>query len=54
MDPDIEALSEAHGGYWGWHPTYPPEDWKLDVANGDSRRGYWEWVEARIADEEDQ
>lgn len=52
MDNDIEKLSEEHGGYWGAHPDYRPEDWQLEVANGDCRRGYWEWVEAQIANEE--
>ena len=48
MSPDIEALSEANGGYWGDHPLYPAEDWRLLVFNGESRRGYWEWVEAQL------
>ena len=53
MDPDIEALAEANGGYWGSHYDYPVEDWKLDVQNGDTRRGYWEWLEARLVEEND-
>ena len=51
MDKDIEKLSEEHGGYWGEHPEYPVEDWIADVANGDTRRGYWEWVEAKLAND---
>jgi hypothetical protein len=50
MDPDIEAISEAHGGYWGEHPDFPSEDWRLEVASGYVRRGYWEWVEAQIVE----
>lgn len=49
MEQDIEALSEAHGGYWGEHPKHPLEDWQLQVANNETRRGYWEWVEAQLA-----
>jgi len=36
---------EEHGGYWGvGDPQYPIEDWQYAVANGDTRRGYWEWA----------
>lgn len=50
MEPDIEALADRHGGYWGAHPDYPVADWQYEVANDDTRRGYWEWVEAKLAD----
>ena len=53
MDEDIEAIAEAHGGYWGDHLDYPAEDWRLLVFNGEVRRGYWEWVETQLADKED-
>ena len=49
MDPDIEQMAAQHGGYWSEHPNYPSEDWKLLAANNETRRGYWEWVEAQIA-----
>jgi hypothetical protein len=49
MDEDIEQLAEDHGGYWGEHIDYPVADWLMDAQNGDTRRGYWEWVEAQIA-----
>lgn len=33
--------------YWGGeNADWPVVDWKYDVANGDTRLGYWEWVEA--------
>jgi len=44
------TLSERYGGWWGEHPDYPVEDWQYMVANGDTRQGYWEWVEASEAD----
>lgn len=37
-------LQNANGGYWGEHPDHPLEDWRTDVANNDTRKGYWEWV----------
>ena len=31
--------------YWqGEDPSYPVSDWKQEVANGDTRAGYWEWA----------
>jgi hypothetical protein len=38
-------------GYWSEYPGYYAEDWQYEVANGDCRRGYWEWVAARIEEE---
>ena len=33
--------------YWtGEDPDYPVADWKTEVANGDTRAGYWEWSQA--------
>lgn len=36
---------------WDEYPEYPVEDWHFEVANGDTRRGYWDWVEAKIDEE---
>jgi hypothetical protein len=30
--------------YWEDDPEFPVEDWKFEVANGDTRLGYCEWV----------
>ncbi|WP_301851144.1 hypothetical protein [Rhodococcus pyridinivorans] len=35
-------------GVWGSHPEHSPEDWQFEVANGDTRVGYWEWVAERL------
>lgn len=53
-DRDIEILEEAAeslesdprltAGVWDNDPDYPPEDWRYEVANGDTRLGYWDWV----------
>lgn len=33
--------------YWqDEDPSYPVSDWKIEVANGDTRAGYWEWANA--------
>ena len=40
-------------GYWGEHPDYALKDWKYEVANGDTRAGYWEWVAGAIQAETD-
>ena len=41
-------LMELHGGSWGEHPDHPVTDWQYEVANGDTRQGYWDWVEESI------
>jgi hypothetical protein len=35
-------------GHWGEHPEYPLEDWRREVAENDTRMGYWEWVAVNI------
>lgn len=29
---------------WAEDPDHPVSDWRLEVANDDTRRGYWDWV----------
>lgn len=42
---ELNDFIEKHGGLWdGQHPDYPVEDWKYEVANDDTRSGYWEWA----------
>lgn len=41
-------LADKHGGTWGGHADYPVEDWQYEVANGDTRLGYWDWVLNKI------
>ncbi len=38
--------------HWDEHPGQPVADWQYEVANGDTRRGYHEWAEAKSRDEE--
>jgi hypothetical protein len=54
-DNSIEALDlERSFGHWGEHPDHPVADWQAEVANDETRLGYWYWVEARLdsADED--
>ena len=37
------ALSEATG-HWEMVEDLPPDEWRAEVASGDTRVGYWEWV----------
>lgn len=38
----VITLQEKHG-IWGEIKSFPREDWKTEVANGDTNLGYWEW-----------
>ena len=38
-------------GYWEPYPGHELADWRSEVANDDTRQGYWEWVEGRIEQE---
>ena len=35
------------GDYWGEDPSNPIIDWQREVADGDTRLGYWQWIEAQ-------
>jgi hypothetical protein len=30
--------------YWGSNERYTLAEWQCDVANDDTRLGYWDWV----------
>ena len=34
--------------YWDEHPEYPSMDWRYEIANGDTRHGYWTWVKLQL------
>ena len=46
----VRSRQEGHHGYWKEHPDYPVEDWKYQVANSDTRKGYWDWVADTIGE----
>jgi hypothetical protein len=33
---------------WQEHPDYPMADWRAEVSNGDTVRGYQDWVKAKL------
>lgn len=39
--------------YWDQHPDYPVEDWQSEVANGDTRLGYWDWLLCQMESEDE-
>jgi hypothetical protein len=38
---------------WASHPLYGREDWKQEAQQGNTQRGYWDWVEAMIEQDAD-
>lgn len=44
----MTTIDETPANAWAEHPDYPLSDWKYQVASGDTRRGYREWVESMI------
>ncbi len=49
MTEETRELSDNYGGAWGEHPEYPARDWKYEVANDDTRLGYWDWVCSQVS-----
>ncbi|MDF0487780.1 hypothetical protein PX554_06530 [Sphingomonas sp. H39-1-10] len=47
-NPTAAQLAESHG-IWGELAGHPVEDWQYEVANSDTRLGYWDWVVVRQA-----
>ena len=53
MDIDAVLLTNKYG-QWGEHPNHPVADWQYEVANGDTRQGYWGWVAAEISSDDNR
>ena len=54
-DPSAEEkLRQKYGGTWGQHPHFPVDDWKHEVGNGDTRQGYWSFVESAVWNQVDE
>jgi len=49
----INTWLETHS-YWTPHPAYPLRDWKYEVANNDTRRGYWNWCRRKQEEKENE
>ena len=45
-----QELSDKYGESerWGEHPLHSRVDWRMEVENGDTLQGYWEWAVSRI------
>jgi len=43
MEIAVRELRESHGGTWGEHPEHAFSSWQHEVANNETRLGYWEW-----------
>lgn len=47
MTMSANDLRLTHG-VWGEHPDCPVADWRNQVANDETRAGYWEWVASEL------
>jgi len=47
-----EVNDARRDNLWGEYEEYPVSDWQEEVANDDTRRGYWSWVEAKVESDE--
>lgn len=45
--PRSHAKRKSERDPWGEDAEYPVDDWKYEVANDDTRRGYWDWVDSQ-------
>jgi len=44
----VSPPHKEHGGFWGHYPDHPVGDWQDEVAAGNTRLGYWEWVGVQL------
>ena len=47
----LDGTLRTVGDAWVDDEEYPSMDWRYEVANEDTRRGYWEWVAAKREEE---
>jgi len=40
--PIQQTIDNHTDGYWTRHPLY--DIWLIDVVNGNTREGFWEWL----------
>lgn len=50
---DLPAAWSYQGGLSGEDFLYTREAWRQEVEDGNTQRGYWDWVEAQIEEEAD-
>lgn len=51
-DSEVDLLMEKD--LWSEHEEYPRDDWEFEVSNGDTLRGYREWVRSKILEKHDE
>ena len=54
VDSAIEAVLRNLGVNDVWsagHPDFTVDDWQIEVADGDTRQGYWVWVARKILEQ---
>lgn len=51
--PESDAPWSEKNSHWDENPDHPVGDWLYEINNGDTRRGYGDWVDARIEASED-
>lgn len=49
-----EADLIAMYGFWGECPIHPLSDWRHEVADDDTRLGYWQWVSSKMKEERNE
>ena len=42
------SIESLYGGHWGEHPAFPPNDWAHEALSGETRLGYWDWVQQQV------
>lgn len=48
MKKRIPTAEELRRKYVTEHPDWPWQDWQYDVAQGDTKLGYWDWVQHNV------
>ncbi len=41
---EFDEHTELGTNFWGSDEKFPVSDWQAEVANDDTRLGYWDWV----------
>jgi len=49
---EVDRMAEEN--VWGEHPEYPRGDWRYEVGQRDTNRGYWDWVRHQLEMVEDE
>jgi (p)ppGpp synthase/HD superfamily hydrolase len=43
-----KRTADSCGGYWKEHEKYTTHKWQYEIRNGNTRAGYWEWVNHQL------